>query len=58
MIDDWRSYFLYIDLGFGTWWSCFRFLHYFVYFSFGDIRLGWLSCFVWTEKKFFATRGF
>lgn len=52
MIDDRRSYFLYIDLGLGTRWSCFRFLHYFVLFSFGDIRLGWLSCFVWTEKSF------
>lgn len=41
-------------LGLGHRWSVFlSFSSLFLccFFSFGDIRLGWLYCFVWVEKK-------
>lgn len=41
---------------FGVWDTvvCLAFVFFIISlcFSFGDIRLGWLSCFVWAEKSF------
>lgn len=35
----------------------FFFILFFLFFSFGDIRLGWLYCFVCVEKKFLLQLG-